>query len=502
MSTTHLYWLAFLLYCAVVIGIGVYIWRRDRAAATETDTRSYWSADQNLSGWASGFSISASMMSISWSCVYGVQLFYWYGVGGAWLLIIPWLITMGGFYAFVPLFRKLAAFSQPELLEKRFGQRARQSLAPALIFVFIVWGGAEIYAAGITIAPFLGISVPATLLLISLVVAIYSYTGGFSAVVSTDKIQFALVAWFILMMAGIGLYGVVGNNALNQLFAATHAAPKSVAGAPWYLSPGMALVLMTFFAYLPGWLVETDVWIRLQAARSNREARKGVLIASLNSLIFVGLLPMIIGLTALVLYPPVGGEIPARLNDGALIFNALMSDFTPGWLNMLLGIGLVAAAMSTIDTCGNVVALSLSYDLVEPFLRQRWSKTRLNALARWMSVAAIFMAFVYALFTESLWDIFYLSSGILTTSVFLPVLGAFLPGTTARQVKWSIFAGFTGTLMFYLLESRGYLAGIEPQWLAQTQVGYILLGFLCALLGFLAGYLIPQKATRLDNIAE
>ncbi len=502
MSTTHLYWLAFLLYSAVVLGIGLYVWRRDHATAPVADTRSYWSANQHLSGWASGLSISASMMSISWSCVYGVQLFYWYGVGGAWLLIIPWLITMSGFYAFAPRFRKLGAFSQPELLEKRFGRRARQSLAPALVFVFIVWGGAEIYAAGITIAPFLGISLAATLGLISLVVAIYSFTGGFSAVVSTDKIQFVLVAWFIGMMAAIGLYGVAGNNALDQLLSATHTAPKSAAGAPWFLSPGRALVLMTFFAYLPGWLVETDVWIRLQAARSNREARKGVLIAGLNSLIFVGLLPMIIGLTALVLYPPVDGEIPARLNDGALIFNALMNDFTPPGLNMLLGIGLVAAAMSTIDTCGNVVALSLSYDLVEPHLQQRCSKRQLGVLARWMSVLAIFLAFVYALFTESLWDIFYLSSGILTTTVFLPVVGAFFPGTTARQVIGSMTGGFAGTLAFYLLESRGYLAGIEPQWLAQTQVGYILLGFLCALLGFFAPSLFSSNASSRDNIVE
>ena len=98
MEKSHIYWSAFILYSLVVLGIGFYIYKRDRKSGLEYDNQSYWAAGKSLSGWASGLSISASMMSISWSCVYGVQLFYWYGIGGAWLLIIPWLITMAGFF--------------------------------------------------------------------------------------------------------------------------------------------------------------------------------------------------------------------------------------------------------------------------------------------------------------------------------------------------------------------------------------------------------------------
>ena len=487
MAHTWIYWTAFILYCGIVIGIGYYIWWKERGLPAQESSEHFWAAGKQLSGWATGLSISASMMSISWSCVYGVQLFYWYGIGATWLLIIPWLLTMGGFYLFAPLFRKLQAFSQPELLGKRFGARSRQLLAPALIFVFIVWAGAEIYAAGITIAPFLGISVPATLFLIALVVALYSFTGGFEAVVSTDKIQFALVAFFVTLMAVVGVKAAGETGSFTQLFDATLHAPKNTADVPWYFSPGIALIALTFFAYLPGWLIETDVWIRLQAARSDKEARRGVLIAATNSFIFVGVLPLLIGLSALVLYPPVNGQAPEMLQDGALIFSRLMQDFTPAWLNVLLGIGLVAAAMSTVDTCGNVVALSMSYDLLEPWLRKRWSGKQLNSLARWMSVLAIFLAFVYALNTDSLWDIFYLSSGILTTTVFLPVIAVFLPSSSHREANLAALFGFAGTLVFYFLESRGLLTAIEPGWFAETQVGYILLGFVCSIIGFLIG---------------
>jgi len=485
---TAYYWLGFIIYGVTVISIGFYVFRKDKIAGKSMDNQTFWAASKNLSGWSAGLSISASMMSISWSCVYGVQLFYWYGIGGAWLLIIPWLITMIGFYVFTPLFRKLNAFSQPELLEKKFGIRARQLLAPALIIVFITWTGAEIYAAGNIIAPFLGISPNMTLLLISVVVAIYSFTGGFEAVISTDKIQFALVATFITIIAILGYNAVSPDISQYTFFTYPVAPPKSTNGLSFF-SPGIGLIVMTFIAYLPGWLIETDVWVRLQAGRSDDQARKGIIIASLNSLIFVGLLPLIIGIAALIIYPPVDGNIPARLADGSLIFTVIMQDYAPLWLSVILAIGLIAAAMSTIDTCGNIVALSLSYDLIEPQIKNKIDQKKLNKLARWMSVFAIFISFIYALFTESLWDIFYLSSGILTTTVFIPVIASFLPRIKTTQVYLSILFGLLGTLVFYFININYLL----PNVIAETGLGYIILGFLCSIVGFLLGKINFQK---------
>ena len=331
MDNQLFYWAGFILYSMAVIGIGFYVWQKEKKQGKQTDNDAYWEASRNLGGWSVGLSISASMMSISWSCVYGVQLFYWYGWGGAWLLIIPWLVTMIGFFVFAPLFRKFKVFSQPQLLQKRFGDRTRQLLAPALIIVFITWTGAEIFAAGNIIAPFLGISQNWTFFLITVVVAVYTYTGGFEAVVSTDKIQFILVALFILVIA------ILGFNALpegSSLWNVDH--PPKAVSANKLFSPGLVLIILTFAAYLPGWLIETDVWIRLQAARSDSAARKGIQLAAANSFVFVGVLPMIIGLSALVLYPAVNGVIADRLQDGTLIFTVIMQDYAPLWLNILL----------------------------------------------------------------------------------------------------------------------------------------------------------------------
>lgn len=486
-------WIGFSLYAVVVVVVGIRSLRRAAATGKKDSSQEFWTAGQRLSGWASGLSISASMMSISWSCVYGVQLFYWYGLGALWLLAIPWLLAMLGFFLLAPRLRRLQAFSQPEMVGRRFGVRSRQLLALPLAFVYLIWCGAEIHAAAHLTAPLLQTSPQLMMFLIALVVATYSALGGFEADVITDQIQFALVAFFIAMIAALGAQAVLQQSSLPAFLASLATPPKTSAPAVSLWSAGPALILMTFIAYLPGWLVTTDVWIRLQAARSLAESRRGVAIAALNSFIFVTLGPLLIGLTALYLYPPHGSVIPARLAEGAAIFAVMMQDFAPPVLSVVLVVGLAAAAMSTIDTTGNVMALSLSYDMLEPALQSRWPPALWQRLPRYISVVAIAAAFVYALFIESLWDIFYLSSGVLTTTIFLPMAALFLPNTKPRQVHAAIIAGFAGTLLFYFLETRGPLRQFEPGWLAQTELGYILWGLLAALLAFGVARLLPQR---------
>jgi Na+/proline symporter len=252
----------------------------------------------------------------------------------------------------------------------------------------------------------------------------------------------------------------------------------------------LATIVLTFAAYLPGWMFETDLWLRVQAARDRRAARRGVVLAGVNALLFVGLLPLFIGVAALALYPANGG-FPAELgNEGDAVFVALVADFAPAWLGIFVAVGLTAAAMSTIDTCTNVMALGIAYDLAEVHLRpnaERWSQ-----LATAGSVVA---ATIFAFNTESLWDIFYLSSGILTTTVAFPVAAVFVPWATRAMVTASAASGFAGTFAAYFLETRGYLAPVEPAWLADSGLGYIVWGMLAAAVGAVAGGLAKRRAS-------
>ncbi len=443
----------------------------------------FWTAGRSLNSLSVGLSISAGFMSVSWSCVYAVQLFYWYGIGALWLITIPWLIALAGIYLLSKRYHHLSAFSQPEMVTQKFGKPTKRMLALALAFVFLVWGGAEIYVAGTLLAPGLGISVPAVIVIISIVVGIYATMGGFRAVVMTDKLQYVIVGLYIIAMTWLAAKGLDLEN-INLLETNLTGAKSNLHwSSPW--APGIAVIVLTLVAYLPGWIFETDLWLRVQAAKDDRSARKGVFLAGFNGLFFVGILPMFIGIAALALFPMQGGSFPSILgNEGDAVFSALVTTYAPAWMAPLFAVGLTAAAMSTIDTCINVMALSLGYDLAEIQNRphpDRWSKL--------VTLAAVAMSCIFALNTESLWDIFYLSSGILTTSVAFPVAAVFLKKINRRGVFWSSLSGFCGTILFYFLETRGVLTAIEPQWLQESGLGYILWGMVFAVLG----YIVPPR---------
>ena len=474
-------WIAVLLYAIIAIYLG---WRAQKSAE---DGTGFWTAGRNLSGAAVRLSISAGFMSVSWSCVYAVQLFYWYGLGAIWLITIPWLLALSGIYFLAKRYHALPAFSQPEMVGNRFGMNAKRIVALALAFVFLVWGAAEIYVAANLLAPELGTSIFWTIGAICLVVGIYATMGGFRAVVATDKLQYTIVAVYIIVMFFFALNGL-WQQEKSLLPAFDVIALKSNRSWTDLAGPGILTILVSFIVYLPGWLFETDLWVRVQAARDNRSARRGMIIAGGNAFLFVGILPFMIGIAALALFPSVAGKAPAIIgNEGDAIFVALVHYYAPGWLTLLVAVGLVAAAMSTIDTCVNVMALSIAYDLF-----QFHKKSNGRKLSQYVTIIAVMMAGIFALNIESLWDIFYLSGGILTTTVAFPVAAVFIKSVRKKGLILSAIFGGTGTIVAYFLQSTGMLQSIQPNFLNSTDLSYMLWGIFSAIVGYIIGLVLEK----------
>jgi len=477
-------WAAFIFYIIITLIIGIL------ANRVNIDEKDFWTAGRNLSGISVGLSISAGFMSVSWSCVYAVQLFYWYGIGAVWLITVPWIIALISIYYLSKKYRNLDSFSQPEMIEKRFDKKTKRAVAFSLAFVFLVWAGAEIFVAGTLLSPGLKIPTEFVILIISIVVGIYGTMGGFRAVVMTDKLQFYIVAVYIILIAIVAYFGLTNSNIIKNSTHLIETVKGAKSNLAWYnlFSPGIPLILLTIVAYLPGWIFETDLWIRVQAAKNQREARKGILIAGINSSIFIGILPMFIGISALFIFPVKNGEFPPIIgNEGDAIFSALIIKFAPQWLQVIFSIGLVAAAMSTIDTCINVMALSIGYDIGEI-----QNKKNPKLKAKIITIISVIFAFIFALNTDSLWDIFYLSSGILTVSVAFPVLSIFIKKAKTNGVFLSSVFGLFGTIIFYFLEKTHSISTIEPAWLQESQLGYIFWGIISAILGYFTGLRIED----------
>ncbi|MCZ6594505.1 MAG: hypothetical protein O6943_06260, partial [Bacteroidetes bacterium] len=159
-----------------------------------------------------------------------------------------------------------------------------------------------------------------------------------------------------------------------------------------------------------------------------------------------------------------------------------------------------ASFMSISWSCAYAVQLIYWYDL---------SSLRLLAIP-WLivmvlyyiliqyfhSAGTVILAYIYALFTDSLWDIFYLSSGILTTTIFIPMVALFQKNSTKVQVQSAATAGFISTFIFYFLEKNGILQRFQPEWLSDTGLGYIMWGFLVSFVAYSATKKLRKSGTR------
>ncbi len=433
-------WLVVLLFAAAMLALGFAARRAESRCGA--DGEGFWTAHRSLTGWSLGMSLSASMLSVSWSLVYGVELFYRYGWGGLWLLSIPWLLVLLLFATLAPRFRAFAAFSQGELFGKVYG-RGSQLLAVLVIsLVFLTWCGAEIAATGQALAPALAISPAWTMAGLALLVASYTWTGGFRAVVLTDVAQFFLIAAFFLLTA-------------SRLPSPSFTPLAKVSGPSWQL------VLTTLVVYVSGWLAEADIWLRLTAARDNRHARLAMVFTMGVSVPLVVLFPALLAAAARSYFPN-----PQELSRPVL--SALLARvLSPQQQVLVLG-GLLAVGASTVSTTANVVAVSWARD----WPKARWPGAGLS-WARLSSAAAVFAALGVALASRSLAELFYLSGGLLSAALLWPTIGLLRPGWQ-RAAPFAGWVGLAAIFAAFALERSGLLSFSNDAGMRELGVGYVL----------------------------
>jgi Na+/proline symporter len=454
-----------------MVGIGVLSWLAERRRGR--DAEGFWTAHRSLSGWSLGMSISASMLSVSWSLVYGVELLYRWGPGGAWLLGIPWLLVLGLFGLLAPRLRRFQAFSQGELFGALFGPLLRWVTVAVLVAVFLAWCGAEIAAAGELLAPLLASTPRLAMAAIAILVASYTWAGGFRSVVATDVAQFLIIVGFLVVVGGRATGGPAG------------------ALASWRELPGPspAVVAITLVAYVTGWLAEADIWLRLTAASSDREARRALAVTGIASVVFVLALPAILAARAHAMFPD-----PSALHGPVL--GALLRELMPPSLRLVLLGGLAAVALSTVSTTANVVAVTVARD----GLGWRGSTGRDLALSRWTSAGATLAALGVAFASRSLAELFYLSAGLLAAGLFWPTLALLWPDPPRRAARVGAIVGLLAVASAFAADHLGAFGQLFPVPVREMGIGYIVPGVLAGGLAFLLG-LVTDAHPRPGSVA-
>ena len=357
------------------------------------------------------------------------------------------LILLG--LVFAPFYFKSRISTLPEFLEKRYGPASRMFLAfMAILAALFIHIGMSLYAGAAVFKQFFGIGVVTSIVIISVITAIYTVLGGLKAVVVTETIQTVILILGAVLVTVFAILALPdhGIHNLAQLKAAVKPDQLSMLQAH---SP----VGLTWYAVFLGypilgvwyWCSDQTIVQRVLGARTQQDAQLGPLFAGgLKILpVFIMVFPGVVG------YVLFRGTIGADSNQTLPV---LINQLIPTGLKGLISAGLLAALMSTIAAALNSSATLVAVDIVK-----RWkpsvSDERTVRIGRWSAVLVMLVAMAWSTQGSRYSSIFEAINAIAShlappiTTVFL--WGVFWKRGTKQAALTTLITGFSlGALAF------------------------------------------------------
>jgi len=463
--------IVFSLYCAMIIGIGLWVSRDEKGH--QKNAEDYFLAGKSLPWWAIGASLIAANISAE-------QIIGMSGSGFAvglaiasyeWMAAVT-LIIVGKYL--LPIFIEKKLYTIPEFIEQRFNQTLKTILA-------VFWIGLFVFV-NLTTVMFLGAKAIDTimgvgdgsltlyaLIGLALIAAAYSLYGGLSAVAWTDVVQVALLVLGGMVTTFAALYHVTPDGGiLAGLEHVYEVAPEkfnmilSRSNPEFSNLPGIAVLIGGMWvANLYYWGFNQYIIQRTLAAKSLKESQKGIIFAGFLKLI-IPLIVVIPGIVVYVLYTQPAGtaHIPGVMDvftnpDGSIEYdNAypwLMKVFlSPGFLGLVVA-ALTAAIVSSLASMLNSVATIFTMDIYKPYINPESNDRQTVNTGRITAAVALVVAVLLAPQLQSVPQVFQyiqeytgiVSPGIL--AVFL--MGLFWKKTTTKGAIYGVLGSIVIALI-------------------------------------------------------
>ena len=284
--------------------------------------------------------LRASLMASAFSLASAIYVYIdWAATDGLFALWSPISWSLGALVLYMARNRVFSASRRAWTLHAYLGDvyenaslRRASSLVTSAVFLLQV--AAEVYVGIAVLTVFVGPEIPAWLLSVVVCVVFVSYTivGGLPSVLITDRIQYRLTA-FALLVAAVVLFDQGGATAVAKL-RASFSETFAPSGTTW-------IVLFGLFALnLPLFITDMSVWQRIGASESREEVGRGLGTFALSLSLWMSLL-VCLGAGFSVFFEPATGMSPAQ---------GLLGYFRDSLVFPLLLVGFVAALLSTGDT--------------------------------------------------------------------------------------------------------------------------------------------------------
>jgi len=411
MTTNFEFWDYFIFIAYAILILGVGLWVSREKDGHQKNAEDYFLASKSLPWWAIGASLIAANISAE-------QFIGMSGSGFAlglaiasyeWMAAIT-LIIVGKY--FLPIFIEKGLYTIPEFVEKRFSTNLKTILAVFWIALYVFVNLASVlYLGSLALETIMGIPMIYGVMGLALFAAAYSLYGGLSAVAWTDVIQVVFLIMGGLVTTYLALDTVSGGQGVIEGVKTVYeAAPDRFAmildkSNPEFKNlPGIGvLVGGLWVANLYYWGFNQYIIQRTLAAKSLKEAQKGILLAAFLKLI----IPVIVVLPGIAAYVMVNDpEILASLGEAGLqnLPSADQADKAYPWLLQFLPTGLkgvafaalAAAIVSSLASMLNSTSTIFTMDIYKQYINKNASDKQTVNVGRLSAFVALVIASITA----------------------------------------------------------------------------------------------------------
>lgn len=349
-----------------------------------------------------------------------------FGIG---LPLAAWIATRW----FVPFYRRVGEVSAYTHLERRFGPWARIYAVLCFLLTQLARIGTILYLVALAVAPLTGWDVRWIIIGTGLLIILYTLIGGIEAVIWTDVIQSIVLTAGIVICLGVLFAGTPGGFSAVMEVAEEHQkfSMGSMAGT---LTESTFWVVLVYglFINLQNFGIDQCYVQRYAVAKDLAAARRSVWIGALLYVPISALL-FLVGTGLFAFYQ----LQPNLLPDGVKadeVFPHFIATQLPVGVTGLLVAGIIAAAMSSVDSSLNSSATLLLKDGFQRFTSLAGSEAAAMRTLRIATFVIGLLGIGMALAMidaksalDSWWSLASIFSG--------GMLGLFLLGMIARGAK-------------------------------------------------------------------
>jgi solute:Na+ symporter, SSS family len=485
-----------IVYMLGVLAIGL------RFARRQTSTEHYFVAKRSIPAWAMGVSMFATLISSITFIAYPGAAYAgnWAELVAGFMVVIV-LVLVGA--VIVPFFRHAVRMSAYEYFERRFGYSVRAYTAVGFAVGHFSKMGFVFYLVALTLNSITGWDLAVIIIVGGAVTVAYTYMGGLEAVIWTDVTQ-GIVLFLGLTISLLYLLFLPpgGPGAAFELISAQNKIDFGSTDFDLSKKGVWAVSLYGLFWYLQKYTADQTIVQRYLVAKSDREAIRGVALGAVLC-VPVWAMFLLVGSLTWAFFQLSGDPLPAHVIKADQVFPYFLTAYIPAGLAGIIMAALFSAAMSTISSDLNCLAVIGVEDFYRQVRRDTTDRERLMAGKIIVAIAGLLCvvaALLLATTAGTALTLYFTVTSIVAGGLFGVFFLAFM---CTRVNAASVWLGIAACLLFtaYATLSSGSnpvmnLGTWNYSWnsIMIGVVGHVLV----IVVGYSASFLFkhPQDGTR------